>query len=249
MEFRRVLRSHLSQVVAFHSDSSKKHKDQVLNMLEEKEPLVVCCTSSLGMGFDVGDVRMVIFFGIPKSVLKLAQIFGRACRDGRPGKAILVVSKNSKAKKIVEAREEESYTETIGSKRKATSDGGSRPSEVELFAFEKGCLRKKLLGFFGQNFHSPQDLCCSRCEWKFVTEEPNSRKRLRRAKESKEREKRKKEELRGWRQKKAVEMALFLDEQILLTEEEIEKLVKETPPKKELIPGEYVEEIWEILVS
>ncbi|XP_064389138.1 ATP-dependent DNA helicase RecQ-like [Halichondria panicea] len=54
--------------------------------------LVMVCTTTFGMGVDVPDVEVVVRVGCPSSLEELVQEFGRAGRDGRPAKGVLMFS-------------------------------------------------------------------------------------------------------------------------------------------------------------
>ena len=51
---------------------------------------VMVCTSAFGMGIDQPDIDAVIRVGCPPSLEQLVQEFGRAGRDGRPRKEIIL---------------------------------------------------------------------------------------------------------------------------------------------------------------
>ena len=48
------------------------------------------CTTAFGMGVDVPNVDIVVRIGCPQSLEELVQEFGRAGRDGREAKGILL---------------------------------------------------------------------------------------------------------------------------------------------------------------
>jgi len=102
MTFRKQSEKRVKETIAFHADSSEDHKVKALERLENSSPTVFVSTSSLGMGYDIPNIRLVVHVDRPRNALHMAQIFGRACRDGKNERGILLVSKNSRSKKLVE---------------------------------------------------------------------------------------------------------------------------------------------------
>lgn len=54
---------------------------------------VLSATAAFGMGIDTPNVRTIIHAGLPSSIEQYSQEIGRAGRDGRPAKAILLYSR------------------------------------------------------------------------------------------------------------------------------------------------------------
>jgi RecQ family ATP-dependent DNA helicase len=78
------------RVRAFHAgmavDERRKTQDDFMN----DELDVVVATSAFGMGVDKSGIRTVVHFAAPGSIESYYQEVGRAARDGRPGRAILM---------------------------------------------------------------------------------------------------------------------------------------------------------------
>lgn len=80
------------RAAAYHAGLSPKVRDEVqANFLAGRSEVVVA-TIAFGMGVDKADVRTVIHLALPASVEAYYQEIGRAGRDGRPARAILLHS-------------------------------------------------------------------------------------------------------------------------------------------------------------
>ena len=82
----------------FHSCTEACIKDKIIKLFSsESSPLrVVAATSAFGMGIDVPNIRTVIHFGCCEDVETYIQAVGRAGRDGRPSKAIILTRKGGR---------------------------------------------------------------------------------------------------------------------------------------------------------
>ena len=80
------------RAVAYHAGMTARERDDVQGRFLAGRAEVIVATIAFGMGIDKPDVRTVIHTGLPGSVEGYYQEIGRAGRDGRPSRAILLHS-------------------------------------------------------------------------------------------------------------------------------------------------------------
>ena len=117
------------------------------------EVQVMVATSAFGMGVHKGDVRLVLHWTIPDSILNLYQEWGRAGRDGEPARCVLLYTYRDKGR-----------VESL--LRRSPRDLKARLARllelVELCEEPKACRRARMLRALGQ-----QDVpttCTSGCD-------------------------------------------------------------------------------------
>ena len=75
---------------AFHAGIDPKEKREIIEAFVEGLIPVICATNAFGMGIDKENIRLVLHFNMPGSLENYIQEAGRAGRDLRPARCILL---------------------------------------------------------------------------------------------------------------------------------------------------------------
>lgn len=81
----------------YHGGMESDARTDVQNEFMDGRLKVVAATNAFGMGIDRSDVRMVIHFAVPGTLEAYYQEAGRAGRDGKPARAVLIYSPKDRA--------------------------------------------------------------------------------------------------------------------------------------------------------
>jgi len=126
----------------YHAGMGQEERKEVLEGFLDGSFRVVCATVAFGMGIDKADVRRVVHYGPPRSLEAYYQEAGRAGRDGRESKCVLLTSEGD------------------WPRLRAAGADPTRLAEVEAFARgQRGCLHAALVSHFGEKAPPP----CLKC--------------------------------------------------------------------------------------
>jgi len=75
---------------AFHAGLDAKVKREIIEAFVEGQIPVICATNAFGMGIDKENIRLVLHYEMPGSLENYIQEAGRAGRDSKPARCILL---------------------------------------------------------------------------------------------------------------------------------------------------------------
>ncbi len=119
----------------YHAGLSHAEKEHVAHWFKYSKTGILVSTNAYGMGVDHPGIRSVLHWGVPDSMVSYVQETGRAGRDGKPAKAVLIYDP---------VREKINH-------------------EFLPFLDTGACRRRSLLEHFGYTSEEPCnscDLCC-----------------------------------------------------------------------------------------
>ncbi|MCL2265327.1 MAG: RecQ family ATP-dependent DNA helicase [Treponema sp.] len=134
----------------YHAGLSREEKAEVQKWLLHNSEAVLCSTCAFGMGVDKADVRTVIHRDCPPSVEAYLQESGRAGRDGKQSRAVLLFGPDDELALL----------------RAKTDAAKNRLVPVLNYAKDiKNCRRHSLISMlnFDSDGEVPEKLCCDVC--------------------------------------------------------------------------------------
>jgi ATP-dependent DNA helicase RecQ len=139
----------------YHGGMSTEERQIVEMLLAEpskKEPRIVIATSAFGLGMDFSQLKWVLLFQSPSSLLELTQVIGRVARAGQQGEATLFWSNDD--------------FRLLDWKAKDSQRSVDELSKIEKFLRDADCRERGLLAYFNEepgSFELPRCGRCDRC--------------------------------------------------------------------------------------
>ncbi len=93
-----LLNANNVSAACYHAGLDMNERDRRQSLWMEGKCRVMVATNAFGMGIDKPDVRLVVHLDIPDSLEAYYQEAGRAGRDGRPARAVLLCSRADDAR-------------------------------------------------------------------------------------------------------------------------------------------------------
>lgn len=148
----RFLYTHGYKARPYYSTISKRDKEVYLKGFINGDVQVICATSAFGLGIDV-EVKTVVCLGMPGTIEDIAQFWGRGSRAGLEAHAYLLYNSTKDAglhKYFLQNVSNPARRKVVEKKLRETLE----------FVQSDECLRKQILGYFGQE--APDD--CGKCD-------------------------------------------------------------------------------------
>lgn len=154
---------------AYHAGMSAEVRRKIQEDFTLDRTKVIVATNAFGMGIDKPNVRYVLHYNMPPKPEEYYQQAGRAGRDGEKAECILLYSYNDYRfirDYFILKKNDDSYFEDDRDimpqkeKEKHIAEEIKSLNEMKSYSInDRVCLRKKLLGYFGEFLDKP----CGNC--------------------------------------------------------------------------------------
>lgn len=145
------------KVQKYTGKTPQRKREQAIRRFMSGEYPIMVATNAFGLGIDKPDVRLVIHAGMPLSLDGYVQEFGRAGRDGKAAKCLLLYTPGDygRNKAIL----------NHAANKKSARQGVKDLNSLAKLLKSKKCLWQQIERYFGEKSGKPCKKCC-RCEMK-----------------------------------------------------------------------------------
>ncbi len=146
----------------YHAGLEGEQRAQIQQRLDKRELRILCATNAFGMGIDYPDVRLVAHAQMPANIESFYQEMGRAGRDGKMSRCLLLYSKRDKGLQSFFIQQSKAEARVIASKWRALD-------AMTLFAEGGECRHAGILTYFRDSERIKRcghcDICSPLSDW------------------------------------------------------------------------------------
>lgn len=142
-------------VAAYHGGMDPEARTHAQDTFMNGDARVAVATNAFGMGVDRSDVRVVAHFEMPRTIEGYYQEVGRAGRDGKPSRCLLLYNPN-------DSRVHEFLIEQ-GDNPEHRASEARKLRDMKRFVHTEQCRHAALLAYFGEEVEEFACPGCDRC--------------------------------------------------------------------------------------